>query len=178
MWIQIESTAPDGSVTIKTHNINKPAGTAHYFDEWRDNFEYGIILDEDSIYDHNGEIRLDKAELGLKLVDAVMDKFRGLKSKEEKQQVILENVESIHKLLGMLGIFVTPDTLSDILTSNVNLNNRAELPGSIVLSNLRTIFKDMPTNDGIKNGEPADLINIYGRAFNNIATAINNVEED
>lgn len=178
MWIQIESTAPDGSVIIKTHNINKPAGTAHYFDEWRDNFEYGIILDEDSIYDHNGEIRLDKAELGLKLVDAIMDKFRGLKSKEEKQQVILENVESIHKLLGMLGIFVTPDTLSDILTFNVNLNNKAELPGSIVLSNLRTIFKDMPTNDGIKNGEPADLINIYGRAFNNIATAINNVEED
>lgn len=178
MWIQIESTAPDGSVTIKTHNINKPAGTAHYFDEWRDNFEYGITLDEDSIYDQNGEIRLDKAELGLKLVDAVMDKFRGLKSKEEKQQVILENVKSIHKLLGMLGIFVTPDTLSDILTFNVNLNNKAELPGSIVLSNLRTIFKDMPTNDGIKNGEPADLINIYGRAFNNIATAINNVEED
>lgn len=178
MWIQIESTAPDGSVTIKTHNINKPAGTAHYFDEWRDNFEYGITLDEDSIYDHNGEIRLDKAELGLKLVDTVMDKFRGLKSKEEKQQVILENVESIHKLLSMLGIFVTPDTLNDILIFNVNLNNKAELPGSIVLSNLRTIFKDMPTNDCIKNGEPADLINIYGRAFNNIATAINNVEED
>lgn len=178
MWIQIESTAPDGSVTIKTHNINKPTGTAHYFDEWRDNFEYGITLDKDSIYDHNGEIRLDKAELGLKLVDAAMDKFRGLKSKEEKQQVILENVESIHKLLSMLGIFVTPDTLNDILAFNVNLNNKAELPGSIVLSNLRTIFKDMPTNDGIKNGEPADLINIYGRAFNNIATAINNVEED
>lgn len=178
MWIQIESTAPDGSVTIKTHNINKPAGTAHYFDEWRDNFEYGITLDEDSIYDQNGEIRLDKANIGLKLVDALMDKFRGLKSKEEKQQVILENTSSIHKLLGMLGIFVTPDTLSDILTFNVNLNNKVELPGSIVLSNLRTIFKDMPTNDGIKNGEPADLINIYGRAFNNIATAINNVEED
>lgn len=178
MWIQIESTAPNGSVTIKTHNINKPAGTAHYFDEWRDNFEYGITLDEDSIYDQNGEIRLDKAELGLKLVDAAMDKFRGLKSKEEKQQVILENVDGIHKLLGMLGIFVTPDTLNDILTFNVNLNDKAELPGSIVLSNLRTIFKDMPTNDGIKNGEPADLINIYGRAFNNIATAINNVEED
>lgn len=178
MWIQIESTAPDGSVTIKTHNINKPTGTAHYFDEWRDNFEYGIVLDEDSIYDHNGEIRLDKAELGLKLVDAVMDKFRGLKSKEEKQQVILENVESLHKLLSMLGISVTPDTLNDILTFNVNFDSKAELPGSIVLSNLRTIFKDMPTNDGIKNGEPADLINIYGRAFNNIATAINNVEED
>lgn len=178
MWIQIESTAPDGSVTVKTHNINKPAGTSHYFDEWRDNFEYGIKLDDDSIYNHDGEIQLDKAAKGLELVDAIMDKFRGLKTKEEKQQVILDNVNDIHKLLSMLGIFVTPETLNDILTFNVNLNNKAELPGSIVLSNLRTIFKDMPTNDGIKNGEPADLINIYGRAFNNIATAINNVEED
>ena len=178
MWIQIESVAPDGSVTIKTYNINKPTGTAHYFDEWRDNFEYGIIFDEDSIYNQNGEIRLDKAELGLNLVDAIMDKFRGLKSKEEKQQVILKNTKSIHKLLSMIGVNVTPDTLNDILTFNANLDSKAELPGNIVLSNLRTIFKDMPTNDGIKDGEPADLINIYGRAFNNIATAINNVEED
>lgn len=178
MWIQIESVAPDGSVIIKTYNINKPTGTAHYFDEWRDNFEYGITFDEDSIYNQNGEIRLDKAELGLNLVDAIMDKFRGLKSKEEKQQVILENTKSIHKLLSMIGVNVTPDTLNDILTFNANLDSKAELPGNIVLSNLRTIFKDMPTNDGIKDGEPADLINIYGRAFNNIATAINNVEED
>ena len=178
MWIQIESVAPDGSVTIKTYNINKPTGTAHYFDEWRDNFEYGIIFDEDSIYNQNGEIRLDKAELGLNLVDAIMDKFRGLKSKEEKQQVIFENTKSIHKLLSMIGVNVTPDTLNDILTFNANLDSKAELPGNIVLLNLRTIFKDMPTNDGIKDGEPADLINIYGRAFNNIATAINNVEED
>lgn len=178
MWIQIESVNPDGSVTIKTHNINKPTGTAHYFDEWRDNFEYGITFDEDSIYNQNGEIRLDKAELGLNLVDAIMDKFRGLKSKEEKQQVILENTKSIHKLLSMIGVNITHDTLNDILTFNVNLDNKAELPGNIVLSNLRTIFRDMPNNDGIKDGEPADLINIYGRAFNNIATAINNVEED
>lgn len=178
MWIQIERVAPDGSVTIKTCNINKPSGTAHYFDEWRDNFEYGITLDEDSIYDQNGEIRLDKASIGLNLVDTLMDKFRGLKSKEEKQQVLLENIDTIHKLLSMLGVSVTSDTLNTILTFNANLDDKAELPGSIVLSNLRTIFKDMPTNDSIKNGEPADLINIYGRAFNNIATAINNVEED
>lgn len=178
MWIQIESVNPDGSVTIKTHNINKPTGTAHYFDEWRDNFEYGITFDEDSIYNQNGEIRLDKAELGLNLVNAIMDKFRGLKSKDEKKTVILENTKSIHKLLSMIGVNITHDTLNDILTFNVNLDNKAELPGNIVLSNLRTIFRDMPNNDGIKDGEPADLINIYGRAFNNIATAINNVEED
>lgn len=178
MWIQISSTNPDGSITIKTHNINKPASTAHYFDEWRDNFEYGIILDEDSIYNHNGEINLKKVEKGLELVDSIIDKFRGKKTKEDKQQVILDNIQEIHKALSMLGVNITKDTLEDILKFNVNLNNKAELPGNIVLSNLRTIFKDIPTNDGIKDGEPADLINMYGRAFNNIATAINNVDED
>lgn len=178
MWIQIEKVGPDGSVTIKTHNINKPTGTSHYFDEWRDNLEYGIVLDDNSIYDHNGDIKLDKATKALELVDTIMDKFRNTKTKEEKQEVILANVEGIHKLLNMLGISITTDTLNEVLGFNVNYNNKAELPGSIVLNNLRTIFKDMPVNDGIKDGEPADLINIYGRAFNNIAMAINNVEED
>lgn len=89
MWIQISSTNPDGSITIKTHNINKPAGTAHYFDEWRDNFEYGIILDEDSIYNHNGEINLKKVEKGLELVDSIIDKFRGKKLRKISNKLYL-----------------------------------------------------------------------------------------
>lgn len=178
MWIQKENINANGVITVKTTNINKPTGTSHYFDEWRDNLEYGIVLDDDSIYDHNGDIKLENADKALKLVDSILDKFRNTKTKEEKQEVILSNVEGIHKLLNILGISITTDTLNEVLGFNVNYNNKAELPGSIVLSNLRTIFKDMPVNDGIKDGEPADLINIYGRAFNNIATAINNVEED
>lgn len=178
MWIQKESVGPDGNIVIKTTNINRPTGTSHYFDEWRDNLEYGIVLDEDSIYDNNGEIRVSKAEKALELVDNVLDKFRNAKTKEEKQEIILSNSNDIHKLLNILGISITVDTLNEVLSHNINYDNKAELPGSIVLSNLRTIFKDIPTNDGIKDGEPADLINIYGRAFNNIATAINNVEED
>lgn len=178
MWIQVEKINPDGSITIKTVNINKPTGTSHYFDEWRDNFEYGIKIDDDSIYNDDGDIVVANADKGLELVDSVMDGFRGKKTKEEKQEVILNNIDTIHKALSMLGVYITKDTLNQVLTYNVNLDSKQELPGSIVLNNLRTIYKDIPTNDGIKDGEPSDLINIYGRAFNNIAMAINNVEED
>lgn len=179
MWVQIEKVNPDGSVSYKTVNINKPIGTSHYFDEWRDNFEYGIVFDEDSIYNHNGEIDLANSRKGLAIVDDLLsDKLRNVKTKEEKQQVILENVESIHKLLSMIGVSITENTLKDVLTYNVNPEDKAELPGMIVLNNLRVILKDMPVNEGIKDGEPADLINTYGRAFNAIAMAINNVEED
>lgn len=179
MWIQIEQANPDGSVNYKTVNINKPIGTSHYFDEWRDNFEYGIVLDDDSIYNQNGEIVLANAKKGLAIVDDLLsDKLRNAKTKEEKQQVILENVKSIHKLLSVIGVSIAENTLKDVLTYNVNPEDKAEIPGMIVLNSLRVILKDMPVNEGIKDGEPADLINTYGRAFNAIAMAINNVEED
>jgi predicted NAD-dependent protein-ADP-ribosyltransferase YbiA (DUF1768 family) len=180
MWIQVEKTAPDGSIFYKTVNINKPTGTAHYFDEWRDNLEYGIVLDDDSVYDSNGDIKIAGAQKGLELVDAVMDKFRDVKTREDRQNLILSNVGSIHKMLNMIGVPITKETLSDVLTYNVDLNSKEDLPGATVLSNLRVIFKGITdaNNKGIKDGQPADLINMYGRAFFSIATAINNVEED
>lgn len=180
MWIQVEKTAPDGSIFYKTVNINKPTGAAHYFDEWRDNLEYGIVLDDDSVYNSDGDIKIAGAQKGLELVDAVMDKFRDAKTREDRQNLILSNVDSIHKMLNMIGVPITKETLSDVLTYNVDLNSKEDLPGATVLSNLRIIFKGITdaNNKGITDGQPADLINMYGRAFFSIATAINNVEED
>lgn len=178
MWVQTEKEDAEGKITVKTVNINKPTGTAHYFDEWRDNYEYGILFDDDSIYNNNGEIVVANANIGLNLVNGILDKFRGLKTKEENQRVIMDNIDTIHKMLKMIGVSITDSTLSDLLSHEVNFNNKAELPGSIILDNLRTIFRDIPNNKGIEDGKPADIINIYGRALNSIATAINNVEED
>ena len=181
MWVQRVNTLPDGSIQVKTVNINKPSGTSHYFDEWRDNFEYGLVLDkEDSIYNENGEIKKDKAEVGVKLVNSIKDQLRGVrKEKKDSQQVILENTGTIHKLLSMLGVAITPESLNELLGYNVDYNNKRDLlPGQILLNQLSIIFKDILRNDAIKDGEPADLLNLYGSAFNKIAMAINNIDED
>ena len=185
MWIQRVTTLPEGTIQIKTVNINKPSGTAHYFDEWRDNFEYGVVLDkEDSIYNENGEIRKEKAKVGLDIVNSLLEKFREArtsdkdKEKENIQKVILENTVSINKLLNMVGIAITPESLKELLEYNVNYDNIKLLPGQIVLNQLSIIFKNIPNNDAIKDGEPADLLNLYGSAFNKIAMAINNIDED
>ena len=185
MWVQRVNTLPDGSIQVKTVNINKPSGTSHYFDEWRDNFEYGLVLDkEDSIYNENGEIKKDKAEVGVKLVNSIREQLRGAKNKDlsqgkrDSQKIILESTETIHKLLSMLGVSITPESLNELLGYNVDYNKRDLLPGQILLNQLSIIFKDILRNDAIKNGEPADLLNLYGSAFNKIAMAINNIDED
>ena len=186
MWVQRVNTLPDGSIQVKTVNINKPSGTSHYFDEWRDNFEYGLVLDkEDSIYNENGEIKKDKAEVGVKLVNSIREQLRGAKNKDlsqgkrDSQKIILESTETIHKLLSMLGVSITPESLNELLGYNVDYNNKRDLlPGQILLNQLSVIFKDILRNDAIKDGEPADLLNLYGSAFNKIAMAINNIDED
>lgn len=177
MWVHKNKVGPDGSSNFKTSIINKPSGTAHYFDTWRDNYEYGITLDEDSIYDKNGDIIKGNATKGLEIVDKIYDLFRN-KTKAEKQDIILQNNKDIHKALSMLGIQVTPEILEEVFGYNYNPENNRNLLGEVVLYNLRTIYKGIQESSEIVDGEPADLINTYGSAFNNIATAINYVEED
>lgn len=179
-WIIKPKTLPDGSITYKTMSINKSEGTAFYFDGWRDNYEYGNILDEDSLYNKDGEIDTSKAKIGLETVNEILGKFPRESDREEEIKVVNdpETLDKLQKALRMLGISVDDDTL--LKSINFQIDD-ARFPLTILplLDNLRTIFYDINKgNDKIENGKPADLINIYGSAYNSIAEIINKVDED
>lgn len=175
-FIQKVSTNSDTSTSTKVISINGAEGTAHYFDEWRDNYEYGNILTTDSIYDKNGDIQLKNAKIGLDLVDSLLDIF------EERETIAEnltdENIAKIKKAMNMLGASVDSETLENAL--KFNLDNKAFKPAvNVLLSNLRTIYYDLNKgNEKVKDGEYVDLLNIHGTAFNNIAEVINKVDED
>lgn len=175
-FIQKVSTNSDTSTSTKVMSINGAEGTAHYFDEWRDNYEYGNILTTDSIYDKNGDIQLKNAKVGLDLVDSLLDIF------EERETIAEnltdENIAKIKKAMNMLGASVDSETLENAL--KFNLDNKAFKPAvNVLLSNLRTIYYDLNKgNEKVKDGEYVDLLNIHGTAFNNIAEVINKVDED
>ena len=175
-FIQKVSTNSDTSTSTKVMSINGAEGTAHYFDEWRDNYEYGNVLTTDSIYDKNGDIQLKNAKVGLDLVDSLLDIF------EDRETIAGnltdENIAKIKKAMNMLGASVDSETLENAL--KFNLDNKAFKPAvNVLLSNLRTIYYDLNKgNEKIKDGEYADLLNIHGTAFNNIAEVINKVDED
>lgn len=175
-FIQKVSTNSDTSTSTKVMSINGAEGTSHYFDEWRDNYEYGNVLTTDSIYDKNGDIQLKNAKVGLDLVNELLDIFEDRETIAEN--LTNENVARIKKAMNMLGASVDSETLENAL--KFNLDNKAFKPAvNVLLSNLRTIYYDLNKgNEKVKDGEYADLLNIHGTAFNNIAEVINKVDED
>lgn len=175
-FIQKVSTNSDTSTSTKVMSINGAEGTSHYFDEWRDNYEYGNVLTTDSIYDKNGDIQLKNAKVGLDLVNELLDIFEDRETIAEN--LTNENIARIKKAMNMLGASVDSETLENAL--KFNLDNKAFKPAvNVLLSNLRTIYYDLNKgNEKVKDGEYIDLLNIHGTAFNNIAEVINKVDED
>ena len=175
-FIQKVSTNSDTSTSTKVMSINGAEGTSHYFDEWRDNYEYGNVLTTDSIYDKNGDIQLKNAKVGLDLVNELLDIFEDRETIAEN--LTDENIARIKKAMNMLGVSVDSETLENAL--KFNLDNKAFKPAvNVLLSNLRTIYYDLNKgNEKVKDGEYVDLLNIHGTAFNNIAEVINKVDED
>lgn len=185
-WIQKKINNPDGTFKIETISVNKPEGVYYLLDSWRDNYESGTLLDDDSIYEKNGEINRENAVKGLAIVEGLNSQFQNLDTQERLN--LLEQEETWNKLvktLNMIGIDPNPAILRTALT------NIKDVPGikftdpiMLLLPQLNIIFKGVSkgevksetAEDGtVKRG---DLINTFGSAYNEIASMLAEVTED
>lgn len=184
-WIQKRKLQPDGTFKITTISINKPEGVYYLLDQWRDNYESGTLLDDDSIYDTNGDIVVDNAIKGLEWTESLNSKFSNLSTDQGIELLQNERVwKSLNKLLNMVGIDANPAVLMDALT-NVKRTEGITFtdPVTQLLSSLNIIFS------GIRKGKlkveeneygirREDLINNFGSAYNTIALMLAEVTED
>lgn len=185
-WIQKKKMMPDGTFKMETIAINKPEGVYYLLDSWRDNYENGVQLDDDSVYEKNGEINKDNAAKGLQWTETLNNMFQNLDTESRLQLLEREDVwNTIMKLLHMLGIDANPSVLKTALTDiktapGVTFTD----PIMLLLPQLNVIFS------GIKKGEVksetredgtekrGDLINTFGSAYNMIASMMTEVTED
>ena len=185
-WIQKKKMMPDGTFKMETIAINKPEGVYYLLDAWRDNYENGVQLDDDSVYEKNGEINKDNAAKGLQWTETLNNMFQNLDTESRLQLLEREDVWStIMKLLHMLGIDANPSVLKTALTDiktapGITFTD----PIMLLLPQLNVIFS------GIKKGEVksetredgtekrGDLINTFGSAYNMIASMMAEVTED
>lgn len=185
-WIQKKKMMPDGTFKMETIAINKPEGVYYLLDAWRDNYENGVQLDDDSVYEKNGEINKDNAAKGLQLTETLNNMFQNLDTESRLQLLEREDVwNTIMKLLHMLGIDANPSVLKTALTDiktapGITFTD----PIMLLLPQLNVIFS------GIKKGEVksetredgtekrGDLINTFGSAYNMIASMMAEVTED
>lgn len=185
-WIQKKKIMPDGSIKIQTIAVNSPEGVYYLLDAWRDNYENGIKLDDDSVYDKKGDIVKANAEKGLAIIEDLNNQFNNLDSDTRLKLLDKEEVwNNLMKSLHMLGIDANPAVLRLALTDVV------EIPGveitdpiMLLLPAINVIFS------GIVKGEiqsetredgsekKGDLINTFGSAYNSIASLMAEVTED
>lgn len=185
-WIQKKRIMPDGTLKMETITINKPEGVYYLLDAWRDNYENGVQLDDDSIYEKNGEINRDNAAKGLQLTETLNNMFQNLDTESRLQLLEREDVwNTIMKLLHMLGIDANPSVLKTSLT---NIKTATGItftdPITLLLPQLNIIFSGVAggkvqdkvdKNGAVKRG---DLINTFGSAYNTIASMMAEVTED
>lgn len=185
-WIQKKKMMPDGTFKMETIAINKPEGVYYLLDAWRDNYENGVQLDDDSVYEKNGEINKNNAAKGLQWTETLNNMFQNLDTESRLQLLDREDVwNTIMKLLHMLGIDANPSVLKTALTDiktapGITFTD----PIMLLLPQLNVIFS------GIKKGEVksetredgtekrGDLINTFGSAYNMIASMMAEVTED
>lgn len=185
-WIQKKKMMPDGTFKMETIAINKPEGVYYLLNAWRDNYENGVQLDDDSVYEKNGEINKDNAVKGLEWTESLNNMFQNLDTESRLQLLEREDVwNTIMKLLHMLGIDANPSVLKTALTDiktapGITFTD----PIMLLLPQLNIIFS------GIKKGEiksetredgtekRGDLINTFGSAYNMIASMMAEVTED
>lgn len=185
-WIQKKKMMPGGTFKMETIAINKPEGVYYLLDAWRDNYENGVQLDDDSVYEKNGEINKDNAAKGLQWTETLNNMFQNLDTESRLQLLEREDVwNTIMKLLHMLGIDANPSVLKTALTDiktapGITFTD----PIMLLLPQLNVIFS------GIKKGEVksetredgtekrGDLINTFGSAYNMIASMMAEVTED
>lgn len=185
-WIQKKRIMPDGTLKMETITINKPEGVYYLLDAWRDNYENGVQLDDDSIYEKNGEINRDNAAKGLQWTETLNNMFQNLDTESRLQLLEREDVwNTIMKLLHMLGIDANPSVLKTSLT---NIKTATGItftdPITLLLPQLNIIFSGVAggkvqdkvdENGAVKRG---DLINTFGSAYNTIASMMAEVTED
>ena len=157
-WIQKRKMMPDGTFAIETIAINSPEGIYYLIDSWRDNYESGTLLDNDSVYNKDGSINIENASKGLKWVETLINKFNNL-STEERLKLLEEDRiwNTIMKLLHMIGIDANPSVLKLALTDIKSAPGITFTdPIMLLLPYLHVVFS------GIKKGEVRDKTDEFG----------------
>ena len=185
-WIQKKKMMPDGTFKMQTITVNEPEGVYYLLDAWRDNYENGIQLDNDSVYEKNGDINVENAKKGLKWVETLNNKFSNLDTEARLKLLEEDRIwNTILKLLNMIGIDANPSILKNALTDikkspGITFTD----PIMLLLPQLNIIFsgisggkvKSETREDGTE--KRGDLINTFGSAYNMIASMMANVTED
>lgn len=162
-WVQRATLLQDGTYAYKTIPINSPQGIGFLLREWRDNYQSGRTLTENSIYDKVGFLDNKNVKHNGEVANALKDKFNKLSWANGKEEANIlhnnkltldfleENKDAIADLFKSIGISTPIDTIYLALTSNqVDLENKVKaLDGNFktMINSFSLIFEGLQKED-------------------------------
>lgn len=152
--------------------LNKPSAQEGTMTLVTRAYEQGEILDEDSIYSEVGELKADKAALGVNLVEELRNHLQaGVLDNE-----VTEISQKFEKVLNMCGFNVSRPLLRALIKSQQEVEGEAQYADLFdVIDNLRIIFSTI--SEGKEISSDAHLTDYFKTSFKKIANVVGTVSE-
>ena len=182
-WIQVRKEDKDKlgnvtRVTYQTKRVNKTQSISTMLDEWRDNYESGSKLTDNSIYTEDRGINQEAAEKALTAVNEISDNYP-----EDSAEWLNDdaNLEKLMNILHMAGISADSEIVRESLKGEPIDENTERL--EFILSKLHAIFEGVSKGEVKKTVQDGvevydDLLNTFDSAYTGIARVFNTIPED
>ena len=159
-----EAKDSNGSISPRwiTYQVNRQSAHDSTRNKVIQNFEQGIVLDTDSIYDASHQLHQDQAKLGASLINSTLSLLRDFD--EDDYQSITNTVS---KALKMVGFDTNPHVVSNLLKSEQGVSSLEK-----IVHSLKNIF------EGVTNlSDDVHLFNEFESDYDVIAQEIGLVDE-
>lgn len=151
----------------KILDLNLPVAIDSVISKINRNYEQGILLDKDSIYNQSLGLRKESKEIGTKLILDIKEQLNEDDLSKEQQKEVIEKTV---KLLKMLGYNATNKTVKNILTGEDGINNLNNL-----ISNISVIFDNF--KEELEDGSIHIVNSAFKTPYTNIAEIIGEIDE-
>ena len=156
----------------KVMDLNMPVAIDSVVTKIKRNYEQGILLDKDSIYNTTLGIRKEAASVGKELIQEAsiltedVTQLQGKENKEDKQEV----TKKLVKLLKMVGYNATSSTITNMLN-----DEDSQTKVDTLVANLSIIFNNLEKDSDKVNSEHL-VSSLYATAYENIAEVIGEID--
>lgn len=116
-WKQKIKENQDGGHNIFSMPLNQPVALDSTMSSVIQNYDQGVLLDEDSIYDNLRKVNVANAKKGVEIADEALASFQELEDNEDFERL----AENINKGLRMLGFRISPSTVGSLLETELGI---------------------------------------------------------
>lgn len=173
-WIQTQIKNGDGTYSVETVSVNKTIATYPMLNSWRNNYETGNVLTNESIYNKNSDLNPENAA-------SLLEKVTILQNKAAKDMLVADDIEDIIYILRSIGIDTDPSFIRQLLGAYLDETADVNNHITVILKRLNiitsSISKETNVEKDLRGEDKEDLLNNFKNVYGKIARILSHLGE-